>query len=161
MAINSKEPFLPNRRDSNVSEQDFFDIPDEPCLAILKRQLRRIRTYVVLGIFVLLILFLRRKKPRQPVKLPHVNYDRVNWSRYAYSQYATSEPYLCNAVMVFDSLQKLGSRAERVLFYPEEWDMEVADDRDRVSQLLVMARERYNAHLVPIDVQMIKGGMGE
>ncbi|KAI9927306.1 hypothetical protein ASPWEDRAFT_122416 [Aspergillus wentii DTO 134E9] len=153
-----KSPIL-GRRGSVSSEEDFFDIPDEPCLAIAKNQLRRIRTWVVFAILVLLILYSRRERPKPP-PLPHIRYDLVDWSRYAYSQYATSESYLCNAVMVLEALDRLGSRADRILFYPESWDTEVSSAGDRSSQLLVMAREKYKALLIPIDVQMIKGGSG-
>ncbi|KAL3255791.1 hypothetical protein ABHI18_008048 [Aspergillus niger] len=157
-----KGPVLPYRRGSDASEADFFDIPDEPCWSIIKRQLRYLkspRAWLAIFVFVLFILSQRREKPPSP-PLPHIDYDRVEWSLYAYSQYATSSPYLCNALIVFDTLQRLGSRAQRVLFYPEDWDVLVDDDRDRDSQLLAMAREKYNVMLVPIDVQMVKAGSG-
>ncbi|KAE8385258.1 nucleotide-diphospho-sugar transferase [Aspergillus alliaceus] len=158
MAI-KKVPRLPHRRGSQSSEDDFFDIPDEPCLAILKRQLRRIRTWVVFAIFALFIIWFRLKRP-QPSPLPHINYDLVDWSRYAYSQYATSSAYLCNSVMVFEALHRLGSRAQRVLFFPEDWDVTVESERDRDSQLLAMARDKFNVMLIPIDMAMIKPGAG-
>ncbi|GAB1198253.1 N-acetylglucosaminyltransferase [Aspergillus pseudonomiae] len=158
MAI-KKVPRLPHRRGSQSSEDDFFDIPDEPCLAIAKRQLRRIRTWVVFAFLVLFILWLRRERPPPPA-LPHINYDLVDWSRYAYSQYATSSAYLCNALMVFEALQRLGSRAQRVLFFPEDWDVSVESERDRDSQLLAMARDKYNVMLIPISLETIKPGAG-
>ncbi|RAH50985.1 nucleotide-diphospho-sugar transferase [Aspergillus brunneoviolaceus CBS 621.78] len=158
MAI-KKVPVLPYRRGSDASEADFFDIPDEPCWAIIKRQLRHLRTWVAFVFFVLFILFLRREKPPPP-KVTHIDYSRVDWSRYAYSQYATSSPYLCNALLTFDALDRLGSKAQRVLFYPENWDVIVESDRDRDSQMLALAYEKYGALLVPIDVQMVKAGAG-
>jgi hypothetical protein len=154
----SKSSLYAPRRGSASSERDFFDIPDEPILAVAKRQLRHIRTWVVFGLFVLFIFWLQHKPAKPP--LPHIRYDLVDWSRYAYTQYATSSPYLCNSIMIFESLHRLGSRAERVLFYPYEWDLEVDDSSDRNSQLLVMARDKYNVQTVPIDIQMIKGGSG-
>ncbi|CEL11071.1 Putative AlphaN-acetylglucosamine transferase (AFU_orthologue; AFUA_8G02690) [Aspergillus calidoustus] len=147
------------RKGSGASEADFFDIPDEPIFAIVKRQLRRIRTWITIFVFVLFILFLRRESPPSPA-LPHINYDLVDWSRYAYSQYATSSPYLCNAVMVFDALERLGSRAQRVLFYPKDWDVIVESDHRRDSQLLRLAQEKYKALLIPIEVEMIKPDAG-
>lgn len=151
---------FPLRRDSASSEEpDFFDLPEEPCLAIVKRQLRRIRTWVVFVIILFIILYSLREKP-QPPPLPHVQYNRVDWSRYAYSQYATSSAYLCNAVMVFESLHRLGSRADRVLFYPESWDTDISDANDRDSQLLVLAKEKYGVLLVPIDLNLVKEGSG-
>jgi hypothetical protein len=149
-----KSKAFPYRRGSNASENDFFDIPDEPLVAMFKRQFRRFRTWVILALFVMFMMWRRREKP--PSLLPHLRYDEVDWSRYAYTTYATSETYLCNAVMVFEALQRLGSRAERVLFYPVEWDLVVENDFDRISQLLVMARNDYHVQLRPVVIEGIK-----
>jgi hypothetical protein len=75
-------------------------------------------------------------------------------------QYATSSAYLCNSVIIFEALQRLGSRAERVLLYPQDWDTLIDSPQDRDSQLLVLARDKYNVQLMPIDVQLVKGGSG-
>lgn len=147
------------RGSASSDEPDFFDLPEEPCLAIAKRQLRRIRVWVAFFVIVVIILYLRREPPPPP-PLPHIRFDQVDWTRYAYSQYATSSAYLCNAVMVFESLHRLGSRAQRVLFYPENWDLEISDQNDRESQLLVLAREKYGVMLVPIDLDLVKEGSG-
>ncbi|KAL3470066.1 nucleotide-diphospho-sugar transferase [Aspergillus californicus] len=147
------------RKSSAASESDFFDIPDEPFLMIVKHQLRRLRTWAFILVFILFILFFRLE-PTPPPPLAHINYDLVNWNNYAYSQYATSSPYLCNAILVFDALEKHGSRARRVLFYPKHWDVVVESDRDRDSQLLKLARDKYKALLVPIELDMIKPGAG-
>ena len=74
----------------------------------------------------------------------------VDWNTYAYSLYATDAHSLCNAILVFDSLKRLGSRAERVLLYPKQWDTYVASNTDRTSQLLTIARDEYNVNLMPI-----------
>lgn len=58
--------------------------------------------------------------------------------------------------MVFDSLQKLGSTADRLLFYPKTWDTEIADGKDRTSQLLVTARDKYHVKLRPVDIYTLK-----
>ena len=83
---------------------------------------------------------------------PSLIYKNVDWSRYAYSQYATNSAYLCNAVMVFEALQRLGSKADRILFYPQEWDLDIASTSDRDSQLLVKARDWYNVKLLPVEI---------
>ncbi|KAJ5897126.1 Glucose N-acetyltransferase 1 [Penicillium subrubescens] len=161
MAI--KNPAFPYRRGSNASEQDFFDIPDESCLTVVKRELRRVRTWVVLLVFFVLIKWMRRTPPPPP-PLPHIHYDEVDWSRFAYTQYATSETYLCNCVMVFEALHRLGSRADRLLFYPKEWDLVIDGDSDRISQLLVLAKDQYNVQMVPVAIEGIMaetGGEGE
>lgn len=153
---------FPLRRDSTSSddEPDFFDVPEEPCLAIVKRQLRRIRTWVVFVVIATLILYSSTRERPKPPPLPHIQYDLVDWTRYAYSQYATSSAYLCNAVMVFEALYRLGSRADRVLFYPENWDTDISDSKDRDSQLLVMARDMFGVLLVPINLDLVREGAG-
>ena len=66
--------------------------------------------------------------------------------------------------MVFEALERLGSRAERILMYPEEWDTVVADRSDRDSQLLVKARDEYGVKLLPVKVRKferkVEGEMG-
>lgn len=148
-----------HRRGSVSSEDDFFDIAEEPCLAMVKRQLRRFRTWVMLALFSLLIFLHHRHSSTSPALSP-IQYDRIDWSRFAYSQYATSTAYLCNAVMVLDSLQRVGSRAERVLFYPDGWGVGSKESTDRDSQLLALARDKYNALLVAVDDKVIRGGIG-
>jgi len=81
---------------------------------------------------------------------------KIDWHLYAYSQYATNQHYLCNSVMIFDSLEKLGSKADRILFYPKTWDLDVSSSKDRTSQLLVMARDQYKAKLKPVDMYTLK-----
>lgn len=92
---------------------------------------------------------------RNPVHAPSLRYKNVDWSRYAYSQYATNSAYLCNAVMVFEALHRLGSKADRLLFYPQEWDTEISDSKDRDSQLLVKAVRSYNVKLVPVAIPKV------
>jgi hypothetical protein len=48
-----------------------------------------------------------------------------------------------------------------VLFYPEEWDLIVEDDTDRVSQLLLEAKYKYNVVLIPLKIDGIKDPSGE
>ncbi|KAK4448428.1 nucleotide-diphospho-sugar transferase [Podospora aff. communis PSN243] len=80
--------------------------------------------------------------------------ENVDWSRYAYVQYVTTEHYLCNSVMLFERLHRLGSRADRVMLYPDH----MLDSRNPLSkthntQLLSKARDEYKVKLVPIQVQ--------
>lgn len=74
----------------------------------------------------------------------------VDWQRFAYSLYATDAHSLCNALLVFDSLKRLGTRADRVLLYPKQWDTVVSSHTDRTSQLLTKARDQYKVNLLPI-----------
>lgn len=84
----------------------------------------------------------------------------VNWSNYAYSLYATDSTTLCHAVLLADALSRLGSKADRVLFYPSYWDTVVSDSRDRDSQLLVLARDKYKVKLHPIELLSVGGVTG-
>lgn len=147
------------RRSSNASEDDFFDIPDESILALVKRHVRRARTWMTLALLVFVWFVYRRLWKRSYAGSP-IRYDLIDWSRYAYSQYASSHAYLCNAVMMFDSLERVGSRAERVLFYPIGWGSGSIEGNDRNDQLLIMARDRYKAALVAVDDDMISGEPG-
>jgi len=115
------------------------------------------RTFAFLIIvFVLAIYYRCRRRPQSQPGSGLIQYDSINWSRFAYSQYATSSAYLCSAVMVFETLHRLGSRADRILFYPEEWDTEVDSSTDRDSQLLVLARDEYNVQLIPVKPSVLK-----
>jgi hypothetical protein len=38
--------------------------------------------------------------------------ERLNWSDFAYTQYVTNTNYLCNSVMLFESLHRLKSKAD-------------------------------------------------
>lgn len=80
--------------------------------------------------------------------------DAVDWSRFAYTQYATDAPYLCNSVMLFEILHRLGSKADRLLMYPSDFKMSAAgtDDESKESFLLRRARDEYNVKLQPIQV---------
>ena len=81
----------------------------------------------------------------------------TNWSNYAYSLYATDSATLCHALLLFDALATLGSKADRVLFYPQYWDTQVTSAQDRDSQLLVLARDKYKVKLHPIKLLTVEG----
>ena len=59
--------------------------------------------------------------------------------------------------MLFDALTRLGSKADRVLFFPDYWDLKIESETDRVSQLLLVARDKYKAKLHPIKPMMVLG----
>lgn len=112
--------------------------------------------------------------PQSPVRRRHILYallfiaflfwwfrtpasTDVNWSQYAYSLYATDGTTLCHALLIFDALARLGSNADRVLFYPKSMDTIVSNSADRDSQLLVMARDRYDVKLLPHSMLKVEG----
>lgn len=80
----------------------------------------------------------------------------IDWSQFAYTQYVTDSQYLCNAVMIFEALNRLGSRPDRPLLYPSYMlhDPSIAsnDDLDREARLLLQARDEYDVKLTPIEV---------
>lgn len=88
---------------------------------------------------------------------PRAGDINVDWSNYAYSLYATDSATLCHAVLLADALVRVGSKADRVLFYPSYWDTKVSDSRDRDSQLLVLARDKYKVKLQPIELLTVGG----
>jgi hypothetical protein len=101
------------------------------------------------------------QEPPQPTDtLPTA--DKINWSKFAYVQYVTDHHYLCNSVMIFESLWSLGSRAKRVLMYPDDM---LADPESKVAKtpeqrLLLLARDAYGVTLVPIEVKEKEGSNG-
>lgn len=78
----------------------------------------------------------------------------VDWSRFAYTQYVTDRDYLCNSIMIFETLHRLDSRPDRVLLYPEEMlrDPASRESHDDLSRLLIKARDEYDVKLIPIQV---------
>lgn len=153
-SIRKKVSFdLANLTDDSDSEDYRDDYkPDWSARSALRSLTpRRIRKYVIASIVLLLVVYITVNRSHPPRGLsPFLNYDAINWSQYAYTQYVTDETYLCNSVMVFEALDRLGSRADRILFYPKDWDLVVSSEDDRLSQLLNLARDRYKVQLEPV-----------
>ncbi|KAH6896772.1 nucleotide-diphospho-sugar transferase [Thelonectria olida] len=78
--------------------------------------------------------------------------SEVDWSRFAYTQYVTNSEYLCNSVMFFEALHRLGSRADRVIMYPAPM-LQPGETSPSDALLLSKARDDYNVKLVPITIQ--------
>ncbi|KAL9607272.1 MAG: hypothetical protein Q9167_007800 [Letrouitia subvulpina] len=118
----------------------------------------RRRRYILSTLLFLLFgyLYLKSPSPLSVLPSPSSSHKSIDWSRYAYILPVTSTAYLCNAVMLFESLSRLGSRADRVLIYPQEWDTDISDLADRDSQLLVKARIWYGVKLVPADIAIMR-----
>ena len=90
-------------------------------------------------------------KPSAPAECPPTA-DSVDWSRFAYVQYVTNSAYLCNSLMIFESLHRLGSRAEKVMMYPRDWSADPSSTSSDI-YLLRKARVQYGVHLQPIEIQ--------
>lgn len=98
---------------------------------------------------------------RPVAQSPPYDEDHINWSRFAYTQYVTSDTYLCNSVMIFETLYRLGSRADRVMMYPREMlDPKATEATTEEGKLIIKARDIYKVKLVPVAVQRKSGGDG-
>ncbi|KAI1259764.1 glucose N-acetyltransferase [Xylariaceae sp. FL1019] len=94
-----------------------------------------------------------------PAVVPSFEEASINWSRYAYTQYVTNAAYLCNSVMIFETLYRLGAKADRVMMYPDSMmDPAETDPSSSEAKLLVKARDQYKVKLVPVSVQRRNGG---
>ncbi|KAI1214268.1 glycosyltransferase family 8 protein [Annulohypoxylon truncatum] len=94
-----------------------------------------------------------------PAVVPSYEEAQVNWSRFAYTQYVTNAAYLCNSVMIFETLFRLGSKADRVMMYPETMmDPGETNPSSEEAKLIVKARDEYKVKLVPVSVQRRAGG---
>lgn len=88
--------------------------------------------------------------------------DIIDWSRFAYVQYVTNDVYLCNSLMIFEALQRLGSNAERLMMYPNHMLAPDAQKSDtHVGQLLIKARDEYKVKLRPVEIQRRNGSDGK
>ncbi|KAI1090922.1 glycosyltransferase family 8 protein [Rostrohypoxylon terebratum] len=94
-----------------------------------------------------------------PAVVPSFEDAQVNWSQFAYTQYVTNAAYLCNSVMIFETLSRLGSKADRVMMYPETMmDPAETNPSSEEARLIVKARDEYKVKLVPVSVQRRAGG---
>lgn len=83
----------------------------------------------------------------------------VDWSRFAYTQYITNTEYLCNSVMLFETLHRLGSKADRLMMYPARMHPDPdPTSTSTESRLLLKAQNDYGVKLMPIEVQHRSGG---
>lgn len=118
-------------------------------LAHPTRRQQRYRGVIFIAVLLISLFYFLRQT--------HEQISDTDWSRFAYVQYATDVHSLCNAYMVFESLQRLGSKAQRVLLYPEEWNEQRWGDNDRSSQLLARAQANYEVRLKPIQLLALDG----
>ncbi|KAJ3572677.1 hypothetical protein NPX13_g4967 [Xylaria arbuscula] len=94
-----------------------------------------------------------------PAIVPEFNDASVDWSQYAYTQYVTNKEYLCNSVMIFETLYRLKAKADRVMMYPDAMmDPTETNPTSHEAKLLVKARDQYGVKLVPVSVQRRTGG---
>lgn len=91
------------------------------------------------------------EQPTQPAQ-PYCDGSQIDWSRFAYTQYVTNTDYLCNSVMLFEILHRLGSKADRLMMYPDSMRID-PESTSIESRLLLKAKSEYGVKLTPIEVQ--------
>jgi alpha-N-acetylglucosamine transferase len=167
-------PFLPlGTHDENVDP--IQNIRVEPTVGQILRS-KRFRTIVVFIAIALALLILpariRNYHPltrlglsgpkcyfTSPVKIPEIPEGEVDWTKFAYFQYATNTNYLCNTLMLFSTLQKVGSLAERLLLYSSDLPtdattirlLEKARLEFKVTTVIVEKQHKNNAYYVWAD----------
>ncbi|KAB8304027.1 hypothetical protein EYC80_005374 [Monilinia laxa] len=159
-----------------------FDIDEPPPVKAAKPSIaqilrsRPVRTAIPIVICGLIILLLLPRGTRKAREL-HLDYKTpaclkqapivvepltgketgIEWGKYAYITYATSKNHLCNALLLFESLNHLGSKADRVLLYPQLWKTEWAEDAngkgvETITEMLIQARDQYKVKLNNVEI---------
>lgn len=89
------------------------------------------------------------------------DHDSVDWSQFAYVQYITATEHVCNSLMVFEALHRLGSKADRVLLYPQEWGEVGGPNWKNLAasgtKLMLRAQDSYHVKLKPVNL-IVKSG---
>ena len=121
-------------------------------MMVISKAVRTLVVFVCILVFVTLWqLPLHRPQSFSPPSFhAHDLTAKVDWSRFAYTQYVTNTDYLCNSVMLFETLHRLGSKAERFMMYPAGF---VTTGDSVEAKLLRKARDEYGVKLTPIEVQ--------
>ncbi|GAB7339031.1 hypothetical protein MBLNU457_5694t2 [Dothideomycetes sp. NU457] len=104
---------------------------------------------IALFLSAILLLLTLRNRHATSSTLSTTDTSSIDWSKYAYIQYATEKQYLCNSIMIFESLSKLHTKAAKVMLYPADWDVgpEIGTFQ---SKLLLRAEADYGVELVPV-----------
>lgn len=90
---------------------------------------------------------------KNPPMIPPSTYledNKIDWSKLAYVTYVTNTDYLCNAIMLFETLQRYESRPQRVILHPPSMNP-TAISVD--GTLLQKALHDFHVKLIPIEVQ--------
>jgi hypothetical protein len=155
--------FFPFNKHFNFHAMTRDDTDPENILTPNVNQILRSKRVRVLGtalamIFAIICVFRNRHEVHQyasfgSLSVPPatcVEDNNVDWSRFAYVQYVTDEAYLCNSVMLFEILNRLGSKADRLIMYPNAIDL---SSESSGSRLLKKAQTEYAVKLIPIEIQ--------
>ncbi|KFA71043.1 hypothetical protein S40288_10442, partial [Stachybotrys chartarum IBT 40288] len=156
----SHKPWPPHYRQAKVTTP--FEV--QPTLANVL-SIRRARVLAAVGALFLLTHILYRShetlvatpeslRPECQLEEQPFEIFAIDWSAFAYIQYVTNSAYLCNSVMLFEVLHRLGSKADRVMMYPSymvDPDATHGDTED--ARLILKARDEYDVRLVPITIK--------
>ncbi|RFU23961.1 hypothetical protein B7463_g12381, partial [Scytalidium lignicola] len=94
---------------------------------------------------------------RQPRITHRLDSSSIDWSEFKYVQYATSPESLCNAVMIWRDMEHIGSRGQRLMYYPSDWSVDEIDELTDgkhltpIARLLHTAETEYYVKLRPIE----------
>ncbi|KAF1969190.1 nucleotide-diphospho-sugar transferase [Bimuria novae-zelandiae CBS 107.79] len=164
------ERWIQLRRYELLGSSEETDTGDAPQVRLGKwLALRRVRTILCVGVLLLAVTtsihFIdastisravhhatSESLPTNTTESTAKTNDQVNWSDYAYVQYVTNENYLCNSLMILESLHRLKSKADRIMMYPKEWQL-AGSSPTAASNHLIQARDQYHTKLIPITVQ--------
>ncbi|KAL2810531.1 nucleotide-diphospho-sugar transferase [Aspergillus granulosus] len=123
-------------------------------LGLPRPRWRTAATIVFLFFVASTLLQLQSSALDQSTRDPDTITEKVNWSDFAYTQYVTNTNYLCNSVMLFETLHRLKSKADRLMLYPDSFSTE----QDSLEgSLLRKARDDYGVKLIPVQVQSREG----
>jgi len=115
---------------------------------------KRLRIVTAVVLLVVLVLYYAPNQFLHPgstaLTSPIALEGKLDWKRFAYVQYVTNTAYLCNSVMLFESLHRLGTKADKLMMYPAQF---VPGASTKEGKLLAKARDVYGVKLTPIDVQ--------
>jgi len=161
----------PQNINSNTNNQHVsYKIRSMAGLHMFSRRVRHIlsarSTQVVLAcVFILsalryvIVHNYRREPPILTITLDSlVEPPDFNWTNVYNVQYAATPIHLCNALMLWSQIERIGSRAQRLMYYPSHWSPDEIDDSDPekeltpIARLLTSAIEDYAVTLQPLDV---------
>lgn len=140
--------------------QAFFPVSPPWGLTMLSNSSKVLRTIIAIVVlfFIAETLFIL-SNGRPDTHLNDLNHstpaapnDALDWSRFAYAQYVTNIPYLCNSVMFFETLNRLQSKADRIMMYPTTFLLD-ENNNGTESRLLRKVRDEYKVKLIPIEIQ--------
>lgn len=139
------------RKDFDTLDDRLHDMHQKDDDGFQWPKFRRSKALPVFG-FCMLLMFIWKMWPAKTA---------VDWSRYAYVQYATDEHNLCNALMVFEALERHGSKADRVLLHHPEWATKSEGGADHNSEILSRAQRKYGVTLEAVQVLDSRGDVSK